>query len=332
MSSNQLIWQAQSKNDWIQQILSENPGKTIDSFYSITDDEISCDPFAFISDVKHSIQIDFPLNPFWKSGIVLRPAHSVELTEMTQMSLLNGIEYLHIYLDKIENPEHLSNALQGVFTDAVEISFMLNADHPNLQAYIRYFCNEEHTSRFNIFSTNQNIGYHNGLLFDLHSNCQSAVDLLHQLISNENLDNQKIFIRHLLTNDFLKNIYFTRAFYIVLQNLSELFPCTKMKHLACMDVHCLSDNPYENSVKYSCMAVAAALSGYDCMLLESADALKPSTDLRWLKSSIHLQHIIRKESKLEGFIDPLKGSYFLDKMTIAYAERMWDQLRTLNKA
>lgn len=327
-----MLWPYQSKQSWIEQVLKDHPEKQITDIVQVTNDGLISDPFSFFTDVKHEINLEEVNKQNWKSGIRIFPKNHLHLTELIQLSLDNGIEWIQTDLTHIEDSTQLEYAFQNVMIDYLQLGFFLPSKHPYYIHFCEYFKSNADFRKALIISENSNPkDFLFTPAFVSNGTINSLADQLYKICNAPNKKDGTILLYHELNNDFLKNIYTLRASQIVLRNLSECLNNSSVLHVATITSKDFGKDPYSNLIQMSCMSVSAVLGGVDCLLLDSADLLNSDQDSKWTKASIHLQQIVKQEAKIFGFSDPLNGAYHIDDMTIKFANALWERLREFSK-
>lgn len=85
-------------------------------------------------------------------------------------------------------------------------------------------------------------------------------------------------------------------------------------------------DPKSNLLRLSSQAVSAVLSGIDSI------ALKPYDNSNEAKRiTRNISNVLREESYLDKVIDPSKGSYYIENLTLELAEKGWEEFQRIEK-
>ena len=85
------------------------------------------------------------------------------------------------------------------------------------------------------------------------------------------------------------------------------------------------DEPFQNLIKTAIIAMSAVLGGVDGLCARPYDeglssGYPPALGRRLARNA---QHLLRMESGFENLEDPVRGAYFLEKLTCQFAEKIW---------
>ena len=91
-------------------------------------------------------------------------------------------------------------------------------------------------------------------------------------------------------------------------------------------------DPWNNALRNTAVALAAASGGADILQLVSHDARTAEPGPAALRLARTTGLILQEESSLGRVLDPAEGSWFLESLTSQLAEVAWDELRRLDAA
>lgn len=83
-------------------------------------------------------------------------------------------------------------------------------------------------------------------------------------------------------------------------------------------------DPNQNLIRATTMAMSAAIGGADRITIIPGSS--GDTSARYIRMARNLQHILRMESFLDRVVDPAAGSYYVETLTNRFSEAVWDQL------
>jgi len=75
-------------------------------------------------------------------------------------------------------------------------------------------------------------------------------------------------------------------------------------------------------------AMAAALAGVDSIYIRPCNGKEQADDFT-RRIARNVQHILQSESYLNRVVDPSAGSYYIENLTVAIAEKAWQQFCNL---
>ena len=84
----------------------------------------------------------------------------------------------------------------------------------------------------------------------------------------------------------------------------------------------MSDDRYANMVSAGSKAISAICGGADRIVINTVD--RDSIHSRRIARNVH--HILRYESGLDAIPDPVKGSYYLEKLTAQLVTKTWEKV------
>jgi methylmalonyl-CoA mutase len=84
------------------------------------------------------------------------------------------------------------------------------------------------------------------------------------------------------------------------------------------------ENQYWNMITATTQAMAAAIGGVDCIYIRPCNSLDKA-DSFTRRIARNVQHVLQSESYLNRVIDPASGAYYIENLTLALAEKAWQQ-------
>ena len=91
-------------------------------------------------------------------------------------------------------------------------------------------------------------------------------------------------------------------------------------------------DPWNNALRNTSVAFAAAIGGADILQLLPHDARTAVPGAAAARLAFMTGHILRDEASLRRVLDPADGSWFLESLTTQLAEDAWDELRRIDAA
>ncbi len=85
---------------------------------------------------------------------------------------------------------------------------------------------------------------------------------------------------------------------------------------------------WSNLIACTCTAMAAAIAGVDAICFDHSRQSENQPESRRLTRNIH--YILKYESQLAQQMDPLAGSYLIEKLTRIIAEKVWNEIRGMD--
>jgi len=84
------------------------------------------------------------------------------------------------------------------------------------------------------------------------------------------------------------------------------------------------ENQYWNMITATTQAMAAAIGGVDCIYIRPCNSLDKANSFT-RRIARNVQHVLQSESYLNRVIDPASGAYYIENLTLALAEKSWQQ-------
>lgn len=329
-------WPFQTKQSWLELAASENPGLEAKSLIKTNEDQVRSDPFSFHTDTNSFDHLSLPGSSpdQWKAGIEIGNENFSETNRFTQIALENGVEYIHFNFKKNISLNEIKSLLQGVYLHMISSRWTLPDETKDLLDISQYLSSEGGIT--NTFLTSEFFNRDNWpnclskFSFDVYHLDEWVSEII-QIIEYMAIHpacEKPAVLSIKFGNKFLRNIACVRALKAVLQKIISLYQFKQhFKIQACLDpVQSLAD-PYKNMIPLSSMSLSACLSGCDFIVPSKANYESFDHPEQWLKSAIHEQHILKQEARINGIIDPVSGSFFLDSLTREYAIQLWKGLQ-----
>ena len=140
--------------------------------------------------------------------------------------------------------------------------------------------------------------------------------------------NQVVFSVKIGT-DFFLEIARLRALRILWANVLKSYglePTIFPKIMVDFDLNSQTDDPNQNMIRATTMAMAAALGGTDLLIVMPADSSDPSSVAFYRRIARNIQHILKMESFLDRVKDVASGSYYVETLTRKIGESVWKNL------
>lgn len=334
------LWEPQSKNSWLEQVIKDNPILEKSEHFRVIEEGILANYFAFPTDVKTEGHVlkNTDANAFWKIGISLKNKDLQKLKISLDIALENGVEYIHVMLPESITKDQFSQLIENVYLELITSRWSAPSNA------ILLSCNELIEQKFgkvNAFFDVNNLSNHaiqpvaqQAEVFSFHAFQVSTwakilMDMLNYLAVHEKFQH-KIIFQIYLTNDFLLNICAVRALKLVLNKIWHVFELKPETYFeATIDDKALSMDIHSNIYKIAVISLSAAIAGVDFLVLPPADIHTNASDMQWIKTSLHTQHILKQESRLSTLLDPLAGAYFVEELTEQIAGQLWMNLQEI---
>lgn len=126
-----------------------------------------------------------------------------------------------------------------------------------------------------------------------------------------------------------------RAFKLLWENLAIAYDEPDVE-CPPIEVHLAASSQVEdadtNKISTTTQAMAAIIGGASRLYLMPSDAFENEEGTPFSRRiARNVQHLLQLESYLDRVVDPAAGSYFIENLTDALAERAWDRFRGENR-
>lgn len=337
MKTNEFIgnWPAQNKDSWLRQIIEENAAKVLPPTNFRIEDEIFANAFAFPTDVTNEgnvLKSNGTLD-FWKSGLEIRISNLEEAKLKLDQALTQGAEYIHFIFELEPDIKTTDYLLHQVYLDLIASrwSFDATCDLNNFKNNLL----DKYGKSCKIYQTGaaqNNIKNQVDLFSRFYvSNLNSWADNLINLLENLkicNKINEHIIFEIYLNHDFLLNICASRALKLVIH---KLWATLNISILPIIELHIdrqsLTSDFHSNLYKIASICLSASIANGDYIVIPDAKMLQSSSELQAIKSTLHIQHILKQEAYMDRLLDASAGSYFMEDLTEKISKNIWFQLQ-----
>ncbi len=328
------IWPKQNLDSWIEQIKKENPNLEIVQADRKIDDAITVKAFPFYTDclMASTIHSDsFPFKP-WKCGIHIQLSDAKQNNEFLLHALKNGADYISLECNLSMDGDYLDILLHDIQLDLItsrwnvyddttahEIETYILLNYPGSEFYIYHITGDFSEKDKHLFVS---LPTYNSISWT------KALSTLLNFLSKTNLTSEKLIISINLGHDFLVNVASVRALKLLLRQFETVFQINLNPHFALtIDPSVMEDSINSNLISLSSIALSAALSSPDVIILPSSDHALENKNKKWLRTSVHLLQILQHEAFLNQTPDPLSGSYSIENLTEQIAEHLWNSIQ-----
>ncbi len=140
--------------------------------------------------------------------------------------------------------------------------------------------------------------------------------------------NKNIGLSYAVGQYYLLEIAGIRALRALWSNLSYAYD--KTADVSSADIHCVTGlfnktvyDPYVNMLRTTTEAMSAVVGGCSSLTVLPYNVCTGSAESFGMRIARNTQLILKKESRFDRFIDPSKGSYYIEKATDEIAKAAW---------
>lgn len=129
--------------------------------------------------------------------------------------------------------------------------------------------------------------------------------------------------------DFFLEIARLRALRILWANILKSYglePTIFPKVMVDFDMNSQTDDPNQNMIRATTMAMAAALGGADLLTVMPADSSDLNSTPFYRRIARNVQHILKMESFIDRVKDVASGSYYVETLTTKIGKAVWKSL------
>lgn len=334
MSVNALgDWPRQTRDQWCAQLRQENPGKDCSDYLKSVFEGVISDPFTTVAGRPQSGHIC--LSPGaalqWKPGVHLLLDNEEVFARSLAICLANGVEYLSVRSSYLPTLVSLERLFEGVHLSYITLRWSCTNPQQDPGELLGFL--KERTTPGQAFATIPGLLQHPFCAMEMRLVLGDPVAIAKgistclRLVQHDSPQPINCIVSLELGEDFLRNLYLIRAIRLVLIQIDIAYPGLFLFYLEGHFVAGkLAEDPYKNMIALSTAAVSAVLAEIDFLSLPSASYQHQEDHDRWLRSSLHLQHILIREARLQGMRDVLAGAPYIEQMTRQCADRIWAEL------
>jgi hypothetical protein len=331
MPNDTYSWKKQTKESWLSQVRKDNPGITDEKYFRIIEKDIHAKAFAFPTDVTSEGPI-FKINQpesSWKIGIKLNHTNLSELKSILDLSLQHGVEYVHFNLTDNIQPEFINQLVENVYLDMITTRWSLPSEESLLS------CQKIIHAKYGDINAFFDSGKTTHIKKDLavYTFPPLNSELWAKVFSNMIKEfatgtPQKVIFEINMNNDFFLSISSIRALKLIINKIRVIYDLnTETYFEACIDDSALTEDIHSNIFKLASMSLSASISGIDFLVVPPPNINSNKPDVKWIKTSLHTQQILKHESALSDVHDPTAGSYFIEDLTEQIAGKIWTAMQ-----
>ncbi len=354
-----------TKAQWLAQIEKELKGKSYESLFWQLGDGISVEPFYTREEMDETPQpIDFPAySPVWKIGEDIAINTDTAAARKTLLEALEGGVNAPRLIVQNEN---WTGALEDVHLEMIELhlageSGMIVADFKNYldgqnlnpeklkgafhfdpdsaapEKAVAFFKKwKDELPHFQLFTINGTIFWKGNehIADELFQILEKAVQLLDALTDAgfpAEAIAPRIRFSIAIGVGYFAEMAKIRALKILWANVLEAYRVPDFSIFT--EVHfapaAYDENANTNMIRGTAMALCAAVAGADRITVLPSNALTGAPDNFSRRIARNVQHILQLESHIGKVTDPAAGSYFIEKLTAAFVEKVWEKIQKL---
>ncbi|HEX5625661.1 MAG TPA: methylmalonyl-CoA mutase family protein, partial [Saprospiraceae bacterium] len=335
-TKTQSDWPVLSRETWLAQIQKEvpdHPGTVL------IDDGILAHAFPY-PDVNAYPQIPKRPGASWCVGIEIRDTQMPGLRQKLLYCLEQGAEYISLILPQGFTEAECKHLLESVYLEAIVSRWTVQHadDHSRLHEFFR----QHHVAHLPLYIAEvmdqSDVQFHPEKLtlvrfkrFQIDAWANVLTNLLRNWSVAETVPTSLLAEIH-LDHRILLNIAACRAVRAVLQKINSIYELhLDIRMEGRLDVSAQHPDVHTRIIGMGAIALSAATGGVDYLAFPPADAYADPSNLQWIKTTLHLQHILKLESFMDHPADPCAGSYYLEQLTNDIAVRLWNAVQTQMK-
>jgi len=354
-----------TKAQWLAQIEKELKGKSYESLFWQLGDGISVEPFYTREEMGEMPQpIDFPTySPVWKIGEDVAVNANPDAARKALLEALEGgvnaprlivqnenwtgvLEGVHLDMIELHFAGESENLIadfknhldqQSVKTEALKGAFHFDPDAASPEKAVAFFEKwKDELPHFQFFTIDGTAFWKGNehITEELFQVLEKAIRLL-DVLTDAGFPAETVAPR-LRFSIAIGAGYFAemakiRALKILWANILEAYRVHEFSMP--LDVHfapeAYDENTNTNMIRGTAMALCAAVAGADRITVLPSNALAGAPDNFSRRIARTVQHILQLESHIGKVTDPAAGSYFIEKLTAAFVEKVWEKIQKM---
>jgi methylmalonyl-CoA mutase len=346
-----------TKQQWLAEIEKDLKGKPYDMLRHTTPEGISLEPF-YHSDDRPTQRPAFSAgqtNNDWEIGEDIVVSNAKKANQQLLTALNGGVNaprlifaksptlvsleiilkdvnlaYISLHLAGKMAPEkvllnlHLIAQQKKISPNNLKGSLQFNLTSLKINELVDLIEFTDNTlSNFKIFTIAGN---------DLAIMTKNSASLVHQLIENkisiEKIQAQVQFSLE-IGQSYFYEIAQLRALKLVWANILAAYGCknaTIPTIQARFRLDAQKEDAHSNMIRATTQALSAAIGGVTSLTVLPSDAITGETTDFARRIARNVQHLLKMESYLDKVIDPAAGSYYIEHLTDALAEKTWQEI------
>lgn len=155
----------------------------------------------------------------------------------------------------------------------------------------------------------------------------SLNEYLHELNEN-NIRSKNIQVELCTGINFYSSIAKIRATRILIDQLLHLYPKLDISitlNAATSAYYTSHKDKHNNLLRHTTMALSAVIAGVDGLLVHPFEESNSFS----LRMARNIQHILKEESYMDKVDDMMAGSYFFEELSIVFMDKAWNAFRKL---
>ena len=334
-----------SNIDWLKAIEKTIPNARDYKF--VTSEDVALSPFK-LKEQAENLDLKY-CDPYKPEQLKAKSWHNVffgylkneEVTNRHILEGLNkGIDAVHLDIG-CPTPD-FANLLKGILTDYCRFSVSFPKTTSNFDTLASALeSNSNHTGRLEgaFFGLDKDdfkaaLKLFPKLHFGIKSQFQTKlipqfVNTLKQMVDILEFDSNLngFTIQICLTNDYFSNIAGLRAFRFLIANLLDLLGHEQNFYIETLTNHTSQADIYKNMLANCTQAMSAILGDCDGLSVRPQQQVGQEIDNFSLRISRNISILLAEEAHFDKVSNPAAGSYLIECLTQAIAEKTWQILR-----
>jgi methylmalonyl-CoA mutase len=344
-----------TKQQWLTEIEKDLKGKPYDTLRHTTPEGISLEPFYHNDDrpTKRPAFSAGQTNNDWAIGEDIIVSNAKKANQQLLAALNGGVNAPRLVFTKSPTLVSLQLILQDVnlayislhlagkiAPEKVLLNLHLIAQQNNvspndIQGSLQFDVNSLKINELIdlIEFTENTLSHFKVLTFhgnDLATLTKNGVSLIHQL-RERNVPIEKLQARVQFSLEIGKSYFYEiarlRALKLVWANILAAYGCTNTT-MPTIQAHfrldTQTDDTNTNMIRATTQALSAAIGGVTSLTVLPSDGGKGENPDFSRRIARNVQHLLKMESYLDKVIDPAAGSYYIEHLTDALAEKVWE--------
>lgn len=325
-----------SKQAWLDKVLIDLKGKSLDTLQWNTDD-FTLSPFFHHEDsTPHGSYPSQKADNSWRIGEQLVVQNAKSANQQALAALQKGANALCFELPANFAINELDNLLVNIHLDWIYTTFA--GPSAILEKLIPLL---PKGPSIDLHATDRPIVCppHLGIVVDGRQFSASVVRTLaqsihagNQLLVNASKAHQVRFWLSIGDQYFL-NIAALRALRLLWQQVLTAWKLEGGTHITVeVGTNTHTEDEHYNKIKATAQAMGAVIGGVDQLFLQPSDAKSAAAGTVFSRRiALNVQHLLEQESYLGRVVDPAAGSYFIEDLTNQLAEAAWEEFQRLDE-
>jgi len=354
-----------SKAEWLEKVTQDLKGKPLEDLNWHLENGLNMTPFHHRDDLKgiSPAPFIFKENNEWEIGEKVFVENVKKANKRALDGLMNGVESLQFVIDRDLSESDLEDLLANIEMDYISTRFQVKNE--NNWGVLKMFAqiaqqkgktlstlkgaydlieasipsddllkwSKEKLPAFKMI--NIHTKKEGNIVADLGAMTKSTADIIRLLLDRGHEIANILSYFHFTVNvgcTYFVEIARLRALKLLWGNLQKAYGVaniTPPSISAQFQLSSQTTDPHQNMIRATTLAMSAVVGGVDHLTVMPANTTFEDENEMTRRIARNVQHLLKMESYMDRVIDPVAGSYYIEKLTADLAQKAWTQFQEM---